>query len=349
MNLLGLGTAVPDAAMDQDAAARLAAETSALSAQETRVLRALYRQSGIRRRHAAVAPGGCGQALLPPGADSAGPGTAERLAVWATEARHLSLAASREALAQSGVPPQAITHLVTVCCTGFGAPGFDLALLRDLGLSPSTERVHVGFMGCHGAINGLRVARALATRPGATVLLCCVEVCSVHFQYGWDPDRVTSNALFADGAAAAVIGEGPGPAIVATGSRVFPETEDAMSWHIGDHGFEMTLSARVPDLIAGNLREWLEGWLAGAGYALGGIGGFAIHPGGPRIVSAVGEALALPAEALRPAREVLAEYGNMSSPTVLFVVRRLLTDGARPPILLLAFGPGLTAEAALLG
>jgi predicted naringenin-chalcone synthase len=235
----------------------------------------------------------------------------------------------------------------------------DVALMERLGLPPTAQRVHVGFMGCHGAVNGLRVAGAMAAAdPAARVLLCCVELCSLHYAYDGDPQRIVANTLFADGAAAAVLagpdggtgyGEERSPwRLAATGSRVFPGSRDAMTWRIGDHGFEMTLSPRVPALIRENLRPWLDGWLESHGLRVEEVGSWALHPGGPRVLAAVAEALNLGGGAVRPSRQVLEEHGNMSSPTVLFILQSLGEEQAARPCVVLAFGPGLTAEAALL-
>ncbi len=264
-------------------------------------------------------------------------------------ARH---AASR-ALSASGVAPGAITHLVTVSCTGFAAPGFDLALIKDLGLDPAVGRTHVGFMGCHGALNGLRVARAFAgADPSARVLLCAAELCSLHFRFGWNADLAVTNALFADGAAALVgaadPGDEPGPwHVAANGSYLMPGTEAAMTWTIGDHGFEMTLDPRVAHQIGEHLRPWLRGWLAGHGLEVESVASWAIHPGGPRILDAVGEALGLDGGATADSRAVLSSCGNMSSPTVLFILERLRGRPGALPCVALAFGPGLAVEAAL--
>jgi predicted naringenin-chalcone synthase len=263
------------------------------------------------------------------------------------------VAASRDALAKSGLPARAITHVVTVSCTGFFAPGIDRSLITALGLSPSVERTHVGYMGCHGALNGLRVARAFTgVEPGARVLLCAVELCSLHYHYGWDPQKVIANALFADGAAA-VVGVAPSAAppgawrAAAAGSCLVPDSAGAMTWTVSDHGFEMSLSKHVPGLIARHLRPWMEGWLASYDIALTAVGSWAVHPGGPRILDAVEEGLGLPRTATVASRQVFAECGNMSSPTVLFILDRLRAAGAQRPCVALAFGPGLTAEAAL--
>jgi predicted naringenin-chalcone synthase len=181
----------------------------------------------------------------------------------------------------------------------------------------------------------------------------------LHHQYGWSHDRIVSNALFADGAGAVIVGEladsehGSRSANRVTyrgnGSLVVPGTLDEMTWRVSDHGFEMTLSARVPDLIRAELRRWMTTWLSGFELDLSDISGWAIHPGGPRILSASAEALGLERSQLSCSDEVLAEFGNMSSPTVLFIVDRLQQKGIKGPIVMLAFGPGLTIEAALLG
>jgi predicted naringenin-chalcone synthase len=266
----------------------------------------------------------------------------------------LAALAARQALARAGLAPGTITHLVTVSCTGFRAPGADVHVIKELGLPPTVARTHLGFMGCHGALNGLRAARAyVEADPAARVLLCAVELCVLHYHYAWDPQKMVANALFADGAAA-VVGV-PGAAapagcwrLDANGACLFPDCEDAMTWTVGDHNFEMTLSKRVPGLIGEGLRPWLESWLAGCGVALGGVRSWAIHPGGPRILSAVEEALRLGREDSAASRAVFAEFGNMSSPTVLFILERLRSLGAPRPCVALGFGPGLAAEAALL-
>jgi predicted naringenin-chalcone synthase len=208
-------------------------------------------------------------------------------------------------------------------------------------------------MGCHGAVNGLRVADAFAgSDPSARVLLCAVELCSLHYFYGWDPAKVIANALFADGAAAVVGGPSAAAppdawAVAGTASRLLPDSADAMTWTVGDHGFEMTLSKRVPRLIAAHVRPWLEGWLAGHGLTTTAVASWALHPGGPRILEAVEEGLNLPRVAAAVSREVFAECGNMSSPTLLFILDQLRAAGAPRPCVALGFGPGLVAEAVL--
>jgi predicted naringenin-chalcone synthase len=293
--------------------------------------------------------------FLPSGLpDDQGPTTGQRMAHYAGHAPPLAITASRLALEHSGFSGRDITHLITVSCTGFVSPGIDTALIHALELSPTVARTQVGYMGCHGALNGLRVARAFAdAEPGACVLLCAVELCSVHYHYGWDPQKIVANAIFADGAAALVgVSDADAPVnewrAVASGSCLVPNSADAMTWHIGDHGFEMTLSKRVPGLIATYLRPWVERWLGGLDLRVEDVASWAIHPGGPRIVSAAEESLNLSREATAVARAVFAAYGNMSSPTVLFILDQLRRENAPRPCVALGFGPGLMVEALLL-
>ncbi|MCP9833102.1 MULTISPECIES: type III polyketide synthase [unclassified Cyanobium] len=362
LTIQGLGTALPPQRIAQGDAATIAAQVAlpnqVPSPGQRRLLDTLHRRSGVATRHSVL--------LDPPGNDprqtffgATSPGTGERMRRYAREAPPLALRAVEGALAQARVSPERITHLITISCSGFAAPGIDLALMAALPMDAGLARTHVGFMGCHGALNGLRVAAGFtAAEPGACVLLCAVELCSLHLQYGWDAERIVANALFADGAAALVAtgearAEG-GPAaeplgrLIASGSLVVPGSTDAMSWEIGDHGFAMGLSPQVPDLISEHLRPWLEGWLASHHLTCAAIGSWAVHPGGPRILSAVTQGLGLDPRLIEPSRSVLRDYGNMSSPTLLFILERLRRCGAPGPCLAMAFGPGLCIEVALL-
>jgi predicted naringenin-chalcone synthase len=362
--ILGMGTAVPATRVDQAAATDVARALGRPTPEQETWLPALYSQTGIRARRLVLGQEvvqdvlrgtrHSGSVFLPRGTpDDPGPTTAQRLRHYVEGGAPLALESSRHALRQAGLGARDITHLITVSCTGFRAPGIDHALIRGLGLAATTERTHVGFMGCHGALNGLRVAQAFAgSDPGARVLLCALELCSLHYAYGWDPEKLIANAIFGDGCAAVVGGpaaRAPAGAwrVAATGSCCFPDSAEAMTWSIGDHGFEMTLAKSVPRLLARHLRPWLEGWLLRHGLNLEQVGSWAIHPGGPRILEAVAEALQLRPEHIAVAREVFAEYGNMSSPTVLFILERLRGRQAPRPCVALGFGPGLAAEAVL--
>jgi predicted naringenin-chalcone synthase len=364
LTIHGLGTALPPHRLAQGDAATIAARV-ALPEQEAspskrRLLDTLHRRSGVATRHLVLEDlmgtiDGPDQSFF----GSTSPGTGERMRRYSQQAPPLALRAVRAALEQAQVPPERLTHLVTVSCTGFHAPGVDLALMAAVPLRPSVARTHVGFMGCHAALNGLRVAAAFTgADPNACVLLCAVELCSLHLQYGWEADRIVANALFADGAAALVAcGEGAAAGmesalglrrLIASGSLLVPDSSEAMSWAIEDHGFVMGLSPQVPDLIAQHLRPWLEAWLAEQQLTLDAIGCWAVHPGGPRILSAVTDTLGLDPALIEPSRSVLRECGNMSSPTLLFILERLRRNGAAAPCLAMAFGPGLCVEVALL-
>jgi predicted naringenin-chalcone synthase len=365
--ILSVGTALPSTAVTSAEAVQLARMICCPSRQEeAEHLPSLYRQTGIANRHLAfprqvvddILQGTrqTGSPFLPGNVpDDPGPTTAERMAHYVREAAPLAVRAARAALDDSGYRPSAVTHLVTVSCTGFTAPGVDCALIHELGLPATVERTNVGFMGCHGALNGLRVARGLAAaQDNACILVCAVELCGVHFHYPWNPKRVVANALFADGAAAVIgVPDHAAPAdawrLTASGACLFADSAHAMTWNIGDHGFEMTLATRVPEMIAQNLKPWLEAWLAGNGLRLKDIASWAVHPGGPRILTAVEEALGLTTEATADSRAILADCGNMSSPTILFILKRLRDRNAGRPCVGLGFGPGLAAEAALLG
>ncbi|MFN0134256.1 MAG: type III polyketide synthase [Phycisphaerales bacterium] len=328
-----------------------------------RALEALYRRSRVRRRASVLlSPMEEWSAFYAPptSEEDRGPTTSARMRMFEERAGAVARMAAERALADAKCEAGSITHLVTVSCTGLAAPGVDAELIRSLGMSPRVERTNVGFMGCHGAINGMRVASAFARADAsARVLVAAVELCSLHYHYGPDPEQAVANAIFADGAASAVVagdevaqwrsGEvADGVRLARFGSVLLPESADAMSWRIGNHGFEMRLSARVPELIRKHLRGWLGEWLGSAGVRLEDVRGWVVHPGGPRILDTVAEALSLDAGALADSSAVLGECGNMSSPTVMFIMERLRRAGTPRPWVVLGFGPGLVAEAALV-
>jgi len=345
--LLAIGTAAPEAGLTAEESLRLAQKLSPEVDPER--LAALHAHSGVSRRGSVLTDGGACEDLLAT-EDGKGPSTAARLARYRDAAVGLAGAASRDALAAAGIRPEHITHLVTVSCTGADSPGLDHDLIEHLGLSPRISRTHVGFMGCHGAINGMAVGSAFVSAdPDAVAMVVCAEVCSLHYHIGGTWDQQVANAIFADGAACAILGQRPGRAAVrAFGSEVFPNTRDLMSWTIGDHGFRMHLSTRVPGVLRRHVRAWYETWLAAHNLTLDQISGWAVHPGGKDILEAVRIGLGLPDDALAESRAALDAHGNMSSATVLWVIDVLLRAGTSGPIATIAFGPGLTGEAMLL-
>jgi len=358
--IAGMGKALPPASIDQAEAARIATVLCCRSPEQETWLPTMYGHTGIDSRHISLGEPlirdlldgtrDSGSVYLPRDADDVtGPTTEQRMRIYRELSIPLALEASLQALQQSTLKAAEITHLVTVSCTGFFAPGIDYELIRGLNLRPTVQRTHVGFMGCHGAINGLRVAGAYAgADANARVLLCAIELSSVHYHYGWDPQKIIANAIFGDGAAAVVGVPGTGGwTLDACGSCLLPDSANAMTWTIGDHGFDMTLSKHVPGLIGRHLRPWLVEWLASQKLTLDEVKSWAVHPGGPRVLSAVEESLGLTPERTWASREVFAACGNISSPTVLFILDRLRQANAPRPAVALAFGPGLVGEAAL--
>ena len=355
-SITGLGTAVPPDRMLQDEVLNMSTQVICEDTRQERLMRTLFRRAGVASRHTAL-PWRFGfewKQRSDPLKPGHGPRTAERMSLYSRFAGPLAVTSAKHALDDAQMRPGEITHLVTVSCTGFEAPGIDVRLIQLLGLRPTTQRIHVGFMGCHGAINGMRAVQGLvAANPKARVLLCAVELCSLHYRLRWDDEGIIGNALFADGAAALVAtgDAGDQPAIwdiEGTGSCLIPESTDEMSWHIGDHGFEMRLTGQVPKSIERALRPWMAAWLDSLNCSQNEIGAWAVHPGGPRIIDAVESALNLTPAATSVSRDVLRTHGNMSSPTVLFILDRMRKSSTTGPIVTLAFGPGLMAEAAFL-
>ncbi|MBI5092277.1 MAG: type III polyketide synthase [Candidatus Hydrogenedentes bacterium] len=356
--ILGQGTGLPEYSMAQDIVVEYAKKVSCHTDEQRRLLPALYRMTGVKRRHSVLLEAPEDQESrqsffpYPDNGNDLGPGIGQRMEKYEKCALVLAEQAAREALSQSELAPDDITHLVTVSCSGFYAPGVDVGLIQELGLRRTVQRTHVGFMGCHGALNGLRVARGFTHGdPNARVLLCAVELCSLHYHYGWEPEQIVANALFADGAAA-IVGSGEPVAdrwrVVGTGSCLMPDSQDAMTWRIRDHGFVMSLSPHVPDLICTHLRGWMEEWLAGYGMTLPEIRSWAIHPGGPRIIQSAAKALDLDKDVTEDSREILKTHGNMSSPTILFILKKMRERNAPLPLVAMAFGPGLMVEAVLI-
>lgn len=359
--ILGIGTAAPERPFSQEEALVLALELSPPENQDRRRrVEMIYRRCGVDSRGTEAAHSvstdsdfDCSAHFSPASLTRpSGPGTAARMAIYSQRATSLALRSTKAAMEDAGVAPESITHLVSVSCTGFASPGWDLELVDKLGLSRGVRRTNVGFMGCHAAINGLRVAEAFVrAEPNARALVCCTEICSVHFRYDARPDQVVANALFADGSGAAVVASSAAtvPRIASTSSRIIEDSRDQMGWAVGDHGFEMNLGIELPGTIRRHAGAWARTWLAEQRLAIDQIGSWAVHPGGPKILSAVAEALAIPGSSLDVSRRVLSSRGNMSSATVLFILDALRsTRDLKMPCVLMSFGPGITAEALLL-
>lgn len=357
-----IDTLVPDFSFAQDEAMAKMQEW-ARDERERRLIRAVYRNSGIERRHSVLRNyDGEGEgAFFRRDADGAlrGPGTAARNAIFSAESRAMSVALARKVLSgPPGVSPADVTHVVTVSCTGFYNPGPDYHIVRELGMPDSVQRYHLGFMGCYAAFPALRMAAQFCEAdPSAVVLVECLELCSLHLQLTGSDDNLLANSLFADGAGAAIVSArepAPGnPAYRIDGFRsaLVPCGEQDMTWSVGDQGFDISLSSYVPKIIGGNIRGLIEPALGAGGLSVPDVDVWAVHPGGKSIVDQVQRALELTPAQVGAPREVLRRYGNMSSATILFVLEEILRhpSGKSPErVCAVAFGPGLAVEAATL-
>ncbi|GAB4329870.1 MAG: type III polyketide synthase [Flammeovirgaceae bacterium] len=359
--ITSIGTANPEYAYSQSDILSFMLRALSLDLEEERKLRVLYRASGIQRRFSVLPDyqSNTSEHLLYPYHPQLlpSPTVGERMKVYQKEALPLAMRAVESCLAKAvHVGRQQITHLVTVSCTGMYAPGLDIELIERLGLNSHIQRVAIQFMGCYGAFNGLKVADALCkASSSAKVLVVCVELCSLHFQHSKSDDQLLAAALFADGAAAALI-ENQANAdknllLKSFWCDVFSEGKTDMAWHIADLGFEMVLSSYVPDLLGKGIQTLVERLLKQTQIQWNDIQLLAIHPGGKRILEEIENALQISKEANYFSYDVLKNFGNMSSATVLFVLEKLLnslqiTDKGKN-ILSMAFGPGLTVESAI--
>lgn len=270
------------------------------------------------------------------------PGTAERMRVFEHHAPLLAQAAI-ERLGPA-LDRNSITHLLITCCTGFSAPGLDFQIIDRCGLSPTIERTMVGFMGCYAAMNALKLARHIVrSEPRARVLAVNLELCSLHLQQSLDLDDILSFLIFSDGCAASVISAEPRGVAMDSFTTLFaPDTAGLITWRIGDAGFLMELSGRVPRMIRNTLRA--QAGTIGAG-GPSEIEHWAVHPGGRSILDAVEQGLALNQGALAWSRDILRRFGNMSSASVMFVMEQIMGVAERGSRgCAMSFGPGLVAE-----
>lgn len=279
------------------------------------------------------------------------PSTAARMRVYEEAAPEVALRAVAGLGIDGDELRERVTHVIVVSCTGFSAPGLDLQIVERLGLDPGVERTIVGFMGCYASMNALKLARHIVrSEPRSAVLIVSVELCTLHLQETAQLDQVLSFLVFADGAAAALVtAEREGLSLDRFRTLLAREDPGLITWHIGDDGFDMVLSGKVPAAIERTLRA-RSGEVFGNG-APSDFDHWAIHPGGRTVLDAVEGAFALPDSALATSRGVLRDFGNMSSATVLFVLSRILggADGGGGRGLAMAFGPGLTAETLQFG
>jgi predicted naringenin-chalcone synthase len=346
--LHALSTAVPGAALTTARAAELLGEMCPDSRTARRIMR-LLPHTGIERRHLAImetqaslddADGLYQRAVRQPN----GPGMDARSQAFETAADRLVA----QLLAPMQVDELARARaLVTVSCTHASSPGLERAVFAHSAVPHSVERWNLGFMGCSAALAALRLAHR-AEAAGPTLAVAC-ELSSMHFQYSADLEQLTANLLFADGAAAVLMHSTPSPVrIIHASCAALPAFAGQMVWWAGDFGLRLALSPELPATLAAHLPAAVERTLRIAGISVDAVDHWLVHPGGPQILDVVESALRLPPRTLGLSREVLRNYGNMSSPTILFILRAALEAGLVGRTMLLAFGPGLTIESALL-
>lgn len=270
------------------------------------------------------------------------PGTGERMGLYERHAAALAL----QGIAALGLAgSERPTHLIVSTCTGLHAPGIDLEIMRSLELDDGIERTVVGFMGCYAAINGLKLARHIVrSDPAARVLMVNVELCTLHLQWTEDLEELLSFMIFADGSAATLVSADPtGLEILGFEAAVIPGSAEEITWRVGGQGFDMRLAGTVPGIVGHALPAIVDGLRNR--FRVNDLSLWAVHPGGRSILDAAETSLGLAPDALAASRRVLREYGNMSSPTVMFVLKALMDDAADGAAgAALAFGPGLTAE-----
>jgi alkylresorcinol/alkylpyrone synthase len=342
--MISLATAVPRHIMTQEEVAERTRRVFGLKMPEFDRLAPVFDHAGINKRHS-----------VRPGAWYEEPHSwTDRTAVYLEGATELFVAATRKALDRAGLEASDIDAIVTVSSTGIAAPSLEARAALELGFGPHVLRVPVFGLGCAGGVAGLTIAARLAeARPGSNVLLVAVELCTLAVRLDQlTKANIVALALFGDGAAAAILRAGAdGKAlarITGSGDHTWPDTLNIMGWNVDQQGFGVIFDRSIPPFAHDNLAPAIDGILARLGRERHQIGRFVCHPGGQKVIEAIEHSLQLPTETLDHERAILADYGNMSAPTALFVLERTLAAGLPTTALLMALGPGFTLSTALL-
>ena len=341
-SLLSLATAVPPRVVEQSEAKLRAREAFGGKKELFDRLSGVFDNAGIARRHI----------VAPQDWYMHGHGWHDRNAVYLEAAEQLFVDAATAAIEKAGLTPQAIDGVVTASTTGIATPSLDARVAQRLGFRDDIRRVPVFGLGCAGGVNGLALASRLALAdPGSIWLFVTVETCSISIRLDSDdPAAIVATALFGDGAAAAVVRSGLHSLAHITGSaeKLWPDTLRIMGWDVDDPGLSVVFDRAIPPFIEAELAETVDGMCAQLGIERGDIDRFCCHPGGVKIIDAIEKSLELNQGELNLEREVLRDYGNMSAPTVLFILERLIERGLPDRVLMLGFGPGFTGAGLLL-
>lgn len=352
-NIVSIGTAVPAYRHEQQTILDFMQRVYALNEADKRKIRFLYHQSGIATRYSVIPD------YSRPPADwrfyphtenlDPFPTLEQRMAFYQKHAASLSVDAIRDCL-DGKLHEKSLTHLITVSCTGMSAPGLDLQVMELLDLPKNIYRTSVNFMGCYAAIHALKMAHDICrSEPDAKVMIVCTELCTIHFQREPTMDNIASSLLFADGSAAVLVSgdknEKEGMKLDSFYSEVIPRGRKDMAWELSSTGFLMTLSGYIPELIEEDFAAFTDRALQPRKRSKKDIDYWCIHPGGKKILESISKSIQISNESLSDSYNVLRQYGNMSSPTILFVLKRFLQRAEKNKTLFgAAFGPGLTME-----
>ncbi len=356
--IISIATDVPPYKHEQNAISAFADNIYSNDKTESRKLNYLYHHSGIQTRYSVIPDYSLEPADRQFYSTSADlepfPCLEKRMKWYADHAALLSVNAIQKCIAGK-INKDEITHLITVSCTGMSAPGLDLEIMETMELSRNIFRTSVNFMGCYAAIHALKLADAICrSQEKANVIIVCTELCTLHFQKESSIDNITSTLLFSDGSAAVLVQQKETPLKGISLNNFFSDVafkgKKDMSWKLSSKGFLMTLSSYVPDLVEEDFDALVTKSLKNASLNKTDITHWCIHPGGKKILEAIGKSISLPAESLCYSYQILKEYGNMSSPTILFVLKKIFDELLSNPepgpsnIFAAAFGPGLTME-----
>jgi len=360
--IIAFGTAVPAHKRQQENSADLIATILNLNPRQKKLLHSIYKKTKIEQRYSVIddylkTPGKF--KFFPNNLSKEFPTTEERMKIYKDNALPLALSAINQCFKNiNAFSKQEITHIITVSCTGMYAPGLDIEIIQNLKLNSSVKRTCINFMGCYGAFNALKIADAFCkTDMNAKVLIVCVELCTIHFQKNSSLDSMISSAIFSDGAAAVII-ENPTKnkqkylSLDHFYCDLIPQTSQEMAWDIGNHGFDITLSSYIPEIISSGISSFFNKLTSIAQLKNKKIDFYAIHPGGLKILQACEMSLDITPDDNKFSYFVMKKFGNMSSATIFFVLKEiwdgLSQENSNKKIFSCAFGPGLTLESMLL-
>lgn len=340
--LLSVGTALPPHLLLQSEVVEAARLAFGPRFSDFERIARVFKTSGIRKRHAVRPIDWYGAEL----------GWPERNNAFLEAATELFQQAAEDALAKAGLQAGDVDTVVTVSSTGIATPSLEAMALERMGFRSDIARAPIFGLGCAGGVTGLALAARLAqSQPGSVVLMVAVELCTLAFRLDeLTKANIVATALFGDGAAACVLqaGGSAGPVVEASGEHIWPGTLSIMGWEVDAQGFGVVFDKAIPPFARENLAPALGGIVERMGRSMSDVGRFICHPGGQKVIAALEESLELQAGTLDHEREVLAECGNMSAPTVLFVLDRVMREGLPPRALVSALGPGFTASAVML-